>query len=359
MTTLPPRRQRGLGVRAMLNRHRPLRNLPHPAAARTLALLYALDRGGHRGPCAQTVALIRDLAQVPWLRPLQPGLVTPDLDLQPLVQHLLVRVRYPLPAWLWARVLPPWTPPCPPSVLPELRVLAHLGAGGDLRMAPGLPKLTRREAHALFLDGRGVSLWAAARRAQLHLAGASEALTDAIVASPLAHITDVALWAAVVRWLVRIDLPADLVADVAAWLEGQGWTVPDQWSRDRVDGAIDAWILERFASGELAEDLPLPRLPLAREPVLDGWSVRQLTTYRALCEEGRAMDHCVAEYVADAMRHRSTLWTFRQNDERRLTLELEGTRVVTALGLCNRDPHDEEWEALTRLAGRLGWTLDV
>jgi hypothetical protein len=79
------------------------------------------------------------------------------------------------------------------------------------------------------------------------------------------------------------------------------------------------------------------------------WTVRELTTSRALAEESRAMHHCVGSYAYRCAQGQSAIFSFRADGVRRVTVEVDPLgRIVQARGACNRAATTEEQAVLAR-----------
>lgn len=80
------------------------------------------------------------------------------------------------------------------------------------------------------------------------------------------------------------------------------------------------------------------------------WTIRELTSSRALGEESRAMHHCVASDAHRCAHGKTAIFSICADAIRKGTVELEpfSRRVVQVRGLCNRaaTPHEHG-----RLAG--------
>ena len=92
-----------------------------------------------------------------------------------------------------------------------------------------------------------------------------------------------------------------------------------------------------------------------REGEAIAWTVRELTSSRALAEETRAMHHCVASYAHRCVQGTTAIVSLCADGVRRVTVELDPfrRRIVQVRGLCNRaalpaeDAVLAEWLAAT------------
>jgi hypothetical protein len=76
------------------------------------------------------------------------------------------------------------------------------------------------------------------------------------------------------------------------------------------------------------------------------YEIIQLNNLLAVFEEGKAMNHCVANYIYDCYRGYTSIWSLRQVKDnkvkRLLTIELKGNNIIQAKGNCNRPPDSFE-----------------
>lgn len=356
MSTFPWMRARGFGAQLdpVLAAHRPLSRIrPRSVARRLLVLLYAVDQANPRLISMTSYPLFRALAGMPWVRPAMPLPLSETSEWVDVLRHLLVQVRYPLPRWVLGLAVT--------GDPVAVRILAHLGVGGDLRAAPELPPMTRREAHQLWCMSRAVSPVEAVRRVQVHCSGGGHPLAEAIAGSQLRYRqADEAWWREAILWISGAGFDLDDVAQVVDWLgmrSRSGLPVPARWGRRRALEAVHAW---HRSAGRCRPPLnqPLPEAvfkPMTWQAHGVAWSMRQLRTTQALVDEGRALCHCVASYGWRAVQGQTTLWSLRADGLRALTVEvLPSGRVVQARGLRNRKPTRFELDAVRHWAAMRG-----
>lgn len=301
-------------------------------------------------------ALLWALAEHEWLRP-------PDRwtggDGRSLVEHLLVRVRFELPGWLWGEVLA--ADPRGRGLELSLGLLVHVGGGGDLRHAGagGLPDCLTRKMRSLTWSSSEPTLVRALRRAQITALGGPEqlmAITQVRRYSSVRRtyterrLQRVLAWLcarrvalppaqleALVRWLLWLrELPRTSLANTLRAMEEAGRPRP----RNRI-GPLPEWSVPPFVE------------------VFGGaaWSVMQVRSGSELFHEGRELRHCVASYERRARSGHCALLSVRRDGERTLTLELTGAGVIQARGLRNRLPSEEEQQVLRRWATHAGVEL--
>jgi len=149
-------------------------------------------------------------------------------------------------------------------------------------------------------------------------------------------------------------------------------------SPDALQRLVDAWH-ERLNAARDAPDAPPPGPRKRFRPSglaprhweragPDGavWTVEELPDSHALEAEGRAMQHCVADYSGLVLRGLSSIWSvrFREGEGepcRALTLEVRnsGRTVVQARGRRNRPPNPTEKDLLRFWAREHGLRLDI
>jgi hypothetical protein len=94
------------------------------------------------------------------------------------------------------------------------------------------------------------------------------------------------------------------------------------------------------------------------------WTIRELHSSRQLRVEGKAMHHCVADYVRLCLKKRSSIWSMEVEDQegrqRVLTIEVDpATReVVQASRRRNMRPTPEDQEILGRWAHQEGLKVE-
>ena len=346
----------------LLARFRPLRvRRPRTQARRVLSLLYVVD-------CVRPDLLVDSLywgahamAQHPWLRPVYEARLQGASPLADLFDHLLKTVAYPLPDWLYASLFA-----SPGAALADrqeaAQLLVHLGQGGDLRRAPGLPVLTRREAHTLFTWQGAGSVMGVVRAAQVASIGGPAWLGEALSLSGAARrMRNEDWWRQAIAWLVDIEPPAEHVGLLLDWLlsmHARHEALPRKWGRARALRASAAWHdrlgRSRYAIGP---NRVLPKVNLPDfETDMEGerWSMRPLRSTDELAAEGAALSHCVATYASLALQGVCSLWSLRCDGQRCLTVELRSGRVVQARGLRNRAPTPGEASVLRLWAEHVG-----
>jgi len=191
-------------------------------------------------------------------------------------------------------------------------------------------------------------------------APASEWERERIEASEAARV----FWRQTVAWLIRwrAELTDDTCGPILEWAMHEhtealrGWPTPRPpftW-RGREPAAT------LTAALEYRRRLALPYGDMTwnargmdwdlREGEEIVWTVRELTSSRALFDESHAMHHCVASYAHRCARGQSAIFSLCIGAVRRITVELDpfGHRIVQARGACNRAATAEEQAVLAR-----------
>src|SRR5262249_13159800 len=80
------------------------------------------------------------------------------------------------------------------------------------------------------------------------------------------------------------------------------------------------------------------------------WTIRELTSAKALAEESRAMHHCVVSYAHRCAHGHAAIFSLCADGLRRVTVELDllRHRIVQVRGACNRSATSEEQVVLER-----------
>ena len=250
---------------------------------------------------------------------------------------------------------------------------ARVGAGGSLRQGGPAKAFSKAEAAMLARAPGTLRPAEGVRWAQVRAAGGSPAAAALLARSPrLRDFGDAeaeSLRAEFFAWLGRTPgVRAVEAGGLLAWAEavrldgvarveaGRPDLCPPRRPGLSFRGRTAAsarreaarWRSERDALRRAAGLPPLeapPQWTFVGGP--DSFGLVRITTPEALVAEGRAMHHCVGEFV-EAMR-RDEFWSLRPggSDRRddRLTVHVSGTWCEAA-GFANRPPTRAEWAAL-------------
>ncbi len=271
----------------------------------------------------------------------------------------------------------------------------HLGKGGSIRTAAGLPvPLTKRMAHWFTQAPDHYDPRAAIRYGQVRALGGDRRVSDAMLGTRMAldfrdnqfclelmrffvrnPMLDTAHYQPIVDyiWNQKYENRAVFVARGLVEEEGppqpglsMGGRTPDALLRQ-----VEQWHarLGRTARGGL---LQWSRLGIPDFELVEGkresrnmrvWRVIELLSSRELEEEGRNLGHCVATYASSCRNRVSSVWSVRRETAtgvtRLLTVELDVKRreIVQVRGLRNRLPDAREMAVLARWAREAGLTV--
>lgn len=273
----------------------------------------------------------------------------------------------------------------------------HLGAGGSLRDAPGLPLAASRAVAGWFLRAPDDCPVAAALRwAEVRAAGGTSVLADAVRRTRLGvDFSHGPFWRTVIRFFVDNPfLDPGQVGPIVDWIRAQrfepeiapGAALPEEHAppprpnlsmRGRTVAAtlreVEAWHrrLGHAAPATLALEWPPSGIPdhtfvEGTDPATQRtWRIREITSGAGLVREGERMSHCVASYARSCAAGVSSIWTLEgttAGDSRpALTIEVHpaSRRIGQARGQRNRAPLPEEFAILSRWAAAAGLVLDV
>jgi hypothetical protein len=268
------------------------------------------------------------------------------------------------------------------------RWFIHIGRGGSIRTAEGLPApLTKRMAHCFLEAPERYTPLQAIRYGQVLALGGDRRIADAVIATRMAadfHDNDFNL--ELIRFFVRNPLldtthyqpivdyiwnrkyENQAVFVARGVVENRGPAQPGFSMAGRTPETllrhVEEWHgrLGRTARGSL---LQWAHSPAADFELVEGrresktmriWRIVELVSSSELEEEGRALGHCVATYAASCHRGVSSIWSLRceteKTSKRLLTVEVnaKSREVVQARGLGNRLPEPKEIEILRRWA---------
>lgn len=228
--------------------------------------------------------------------------------------------------------------------------------------------LTRRGCHLLREQFGVRGLVHAVRKTQLELHGAGPGLVSAVLDSTWGD-----------GFHRRLERQR---AEVLPWLCGAGelTAAQVQWllhyfdhHQPRLRGRTAAHVLRDVTSWFEAGDAP----PIHRPRRVDdaetrGWGrsgwlpwqdddrvIIELRTHAQLVAEGQALCHCVATYANAASVGSASLWSFRVDGVRRLTIEVrnQARAVVQVKGRNNRPPTSAELDSVAAWADLNGLRL--
>jgi len=276
---------------------------------------------------------------------------------------------------------------------------AHVGMGGSLRTADGLPiPLTKRMAHCTLEAPENLDIVQALRWGQtLGLGGdprLARALNATLLGRTLYSPETEAWWVTVIQWFVNHPmLDTTQVGPIVDYVQARYFGDPARGLRPepgfsmkgRAPAAvlrlIEEWHRELNAARAVALEArrwkPQERYrpcgvragtwSFGKDERRRTWTVREILTHAALVDEGRAMRHCVVSYARSIEQGVCSIWSLQTARAgggpaaRAVTIEvLNGPReIVQVRGACNRDPTDEERRILDLWAVENRLTLEL
>jgi hypothetical protein len=273
------------------------------------------------------------------------------------------------------------------------RWFIHVGAGGNLRTAPGLPfPLTKLMAHHALLAPDHVAVVQALRWGQVRALGGNERLASAIIGTSLRDVQDdEPFWLTVVQFFVANPmLDPHQVGPIVDWVRNQrfvgepqrivdgvarGGGIPQPNLRmkgrtvESVLRQVDRWHRELNRSG-IKGALTWPTCGIPGYERIEGTEgsqrivrIDEIVTSAELQQEGRALRHCVASYSRTCARGAVAIFSLKLDSgagfDRRLTIEvnLRSKRVIQARGRFNALPQPIEERCLRNWAIVAGLTI--
>lgn len=332
------------------------------------------------------LALIRDSSQ--WLRSLaewRPRSHNPDRQFSSLARHLFAEYDVPIfmdQAWLQGnRTHQEW--------------FKHIGRGGNIRTAPGLPiPLTKKMAHHFLEAPQDYSIEAAVLWGQVHALGSDRRLADALRETRLAQdFHDNDFRSSVLRFLasnpmldpVQIGPIIDyiwhekyenqIIFVGRGVAEDRGPAQPNFSLRGRTVASllrqVEAWH-RQLGRESKAKDIAWKHSAIDDWQFIEGtreaqnmkiWQIRELLSGRELTAEGRSQRHCVASYAQSCLAGKCSIWTMdvetEIGKEKRVTIEVcNADRLIRQVrGKNNRFPTQKEKEIVRRWATRENLTV--
>jgi len=315
----------------------------------------------------------------------RPSSHNPDRQFSSLARHLFAEYEVPVfmdKAWLEGDAL-------------QQEWFLHLGAGQNIRTAPGLPiPLTKKMAHHFLAAPDHYSIDGALTWGQVHAAGGDRRLADALLESRLAaDLHDNAFRLSVIRFFVRhpmldsvhvspiIDYiwhqkyEPQIVFPQRGVAEERGPAQPNFSMRGRTVDAllrqVEAWH-RRLGRQLKGGDLQWKHSAVGDYQFVEGtkdardmkiWRIRELLSSQELIAEGRQQRHCVATYAQSCHCGRCSIWTMAVEtetaSEKCVTIEvLNANKVIRQVrGRRNRLPTEKEKQILRRWAAQEGLTV--
>ena len=250
----------------------------------------------------------------------------------------------------------------------------HVGTGGNIRTAPGLPTtLTKRMAHEFMEAPDRYTVPEALRYGQIVGQDGSADLAEAVVATRIAESFEYEeFWSTFIHWLtLHPMLDPEWIGPIVDFIQEQKFELrevampggqvdkqpPPQPNFSMKSRSVEKLLrqVEQWHA-QLARDQRVPAdrwkrcdvgeySTTERDKETDKmltWSIRELTTTAELTAEGKAMCHCVASYVHNCRRGGRAVFSLQVADERGNSLRLmtiavnpKGRRITEARGKYN------------------------
>jgi len=268
-----------------------------------------------------------------------------------------------------------------------------LGVGWSLRWLDLPLAYTKKMAHFFMQAPAEFTVEAALRWGQIHGLGGNAGLVRAINGTRLGTLFEQdEFWTTVLRFFIaHPTLDSAQVGPIIDYIHHQKFVQQDVFVAPggverreapqpdfSMKGRTPASLLRQVTAwhGELA----YARLPQAewsrssieefefRECLGKGgpfrtWTIRELTSTKALVREGRVMNHCVATYVQSCLSGASSIWTLEAEMEGKrsklLTIEVQpaAKSICQVRGKCNALPGEKHLGILRRWAEQAGLRL--
>jgi hypothetical protein len=267
----------------------------------------------------------------------------------------------------------------------------HAGCGKSLRTA-GFPiPLTRRMAHEFAHAPAHYPIDFALRWAQVRGLGGSDSLARSVAATRLGReFENGEFWISVIHPLVNSPrLDPSHVEPIVEYLHDQkfrprriivgedtevevgppqpGLSIKGRTTASLVRRAVE-WQAERRSEQPQRGVIRWDRSDIGeyRQEGEGGpaWTIRELLDSDELAAEGKAMEHCVANYAGCCARRLTTIWSVgmetSEGRQRVVTVEVNpaSREVIQAKARCNGEPDDSCVAILKEWAGREGLKLE-
>ncbi len=319
------------------------------------------------------------LAEHRWIRDLeswQPHGKSPRSKLDSLVRHLLV--QYDMPKFLFGVFL------CTDDHLRGvgIELFVYLGGGGSLfryvRNGRFPVPLTRRMCHLFMRSPAHMGLLDAVRRAQVSALGGDPRVVSAIATTRQlgrGFTDDEAFWAGVLHWTCnQVDIPPGQLGPIYDWIarlrrEDPGFRLKGRTSRSVLRAMAQWHGLLAHEDGDVNRILPSSGYAdwqhMQRVKLSGGhwraktFTITEIRNTRDLAEEGCALRHCVYGYANAVRRQTTSIWSYKVDGRRALTLEVDHRtrKVVQCRGRANRLPSRSDTAWIERFAASNGLTL--
>lgn len=256
----------------------------------------------------------------------------------------------------------------------------HIGQGGNIRTANGLPiALTKKEAHLYLQAPKDFSPLSAFRYGQILNLGGNEPFVRQILRTRIATTFSANdFWLSVFRWLLKHPmLDTAQYGPLVDYINNQKF-VPYRWEngvaicaqpnmtmKDRDPETLirqmEAWHrrLGKEKQKGPGEWKPSGFYPLEIVTEKTVATIKEITKLNDLIAEGRAMKHCVASYSYSCSQGRCSIWSLEVDGTKQLTIEVlnNSRQVVQARKKYNERPTASDMYYLRLWARNSGLTL--
>jgi hypothetical protein len=298
-----------------------------------------------------------------WVRPVEtwkPKGKSPNSQFRSLAKHLLV--KYTMPEFFY-------------SVFFEganvrqkgFGLFVHLGQGGSLYKFVKAGKfpvpLTKRMCHVFMGSTVKLSFLEAVRHAQVHVHGGDRRVAKAIYATrqlsqinTTSHSAPEDFWDTVIQWTCNQPMLApSQIGPIYDWIQRQRGENVKFSMKGRtglsVLRAVENWhgelARERKIHGHIYEPSGFEAWSHDRKVKLptgghhwEAHTITEVGTSKELAAEGRALKHCVYSYSWSVQRGVVSIWSYKIDGERQLTIEVNNQtkQIVQCRGAHNRAP---------------------
>lgn len=316
-----------------------------------------------------------------WLRPVEewvPKGKSPKTIFRSLVEHLLV--KYSMPQFMYSVFEGDWEGR---GSTEGRRLFVSLGQGGSLhklvKRGEFPAPLTKRMCHVFMQSKAKYGFLEALRRAQVLVHG-GDARTATIVASTR-QLTELhsqeneKFWDHVIQWVCNQPmLDHAQVGPIFDWVshqrnQAQGFSMKGRTGTS-VLRAMEEWhgelAKERKIRGHVYKPSGYAPAFYERKVKLQGGGHHmekhafiELLSSKELASEGRAQKHCVYSYSWSVQRGNVSIWSYRIDENRALTIEVRSQtrQIVQVRGAHNRPASTSEMVWVKRWASENDLTL--
>lgn len=322
-----------------------------------------------------------------WIRPLaewSPQTHNRDRQFSSLARHLYA--RYDVPPFMDST----WTE----GDDLEQDWFRHIGGGGNIRTAEGLPlPLTRKMAHYFLEAPDGYRVLSAFRWGQVMALGGDPPVADSLLGTRVVeHFDDDPFWLSFLRFLVRNPMLDPVhVGPIVDYIwhqrfepqlavaDGDGGDQRPPQPNFSMGGRTAASMLQAVENWHrlLGRAIPGGRLKWKKSTIPNFelraggensskkkvWRIRELLSSNELIHEGRELKHCVASYADSCAKGRNSIWSMEFTTDggvtKALTIELDNSSrmVRQARGECDRLATPLERDVIFRWAQQADLTV--